>query len=181
MSTSPTCRVASSDSTTERRGSLGDLLAVPRGSVRCTVQSALVAFCEAGQVDGLAVYRDGTYGGGYDWPADLTFDRVADAIVQTLADARFDHLLTVERDDAGAVTLLRWEGCFTPGRLVEVRPDASGAVLRWNTATGAPSRYIGRALEAAGLATVPDHDVARVATSLTPGQHGRLAALIARD
>ncbi len=171
MSTYATCQIQSHDSV---RALAGHLLARSRGSIRCTTQQALVVLCEAASIGGLEVQRDG---GGYDWP-ELTADAVAAALTDRSAyESDLSGHVDVDRDESGAITCLRWRSTFTAGRTVEARPG--GAELRWSTGTGLPSRYIGQALERAGLATVARSEVARFARlgGVSPTLHGQLAGI----
>jgi hypothetical protein len=107
-------------------------------------------------------------------------DREIDAelfgVAALAACHEFEWNVSATRRPDGQI-VATWEGVFTPGRVARltVEPDGS-ATLAWDTGTDKPSRWIGCALEAAGVACFSRRAVAAARVHLTPKQHGRLAA-----
>jgi hypothetical protein len=170
MTTSPTCTIIPGRH--ERtRGEFGDLLAVPVGRIEAPLADAIDVFaCASGVCPIVADVRD---------PA------IALAICQDeidrvrAADFNQGTHLDVTAVLEGDRIVLTWNGCFTPGRRVAVswQPGDDRAVLTWDTGTGAPSWWIGRALARCGLASVDRREIARHARRLSPERHGRLIPL----
>jgi len=168
--TGPTCTIIPGRH--ERtRGEFGDLLAVPVGHIEAPLADAIDVFACASGV--CPIVADAT-----DTALALAICRDAIAHARSQDFNQGAHLDVSVTWDGNRI-LLTWGGCFTPGRRVAVswQPGDDRAVLTWDTGTGAPSWWIGRALARCGLASVDRREIARHARRLSPERHGRLIPL----
>lgn len=124
-----------------------------KGLIRVPLRQALRVLAEAGQLSEGLTSRDASGRYTID-PGRLSVAAVRTAIAVEMREERFTRYLVAE-DDPDLGPRLGWHGAFTAGRSVYVTLDpllADGrATLQWDSGTGRPSRWIGRALDQAGL------------------------------
>jgi hypothetical protein len=134
----------------------GDFLALPQGEVTVSTEDAMRVLSEA-----------------CDWGQGELTEREFRELVRIERDPKVDPDIRAE----GPV--LSWHGTFTPGRRVEVELRGSKSSLRWDTGTGKPSWFLGRALAHAGLARIDASELGK-ASGCSPEVQGRLAAAVVR-
>lgn len=127
--------------------------APPEGMIRVPLRQALRVLVEAASLSEGLTSRDASGRYTID-PGRLSVAAVRTAIAVEMREERFTRYLVAENDpDVGP--RFGWHGVFTSGRSVYVTLDpllADGrATLQWDSGTGRPSRWIGRALDRAGL------------------------------